>query len=118
MAALASKFAPKDDGELENAIKVRDGDGQRGADGRFQRKTVEVYVDVNMPTADGRTVGDYAYEMHEHLTPFGPLQLGPESVSKQASQSEMVGGKFLERAVEERADKIMENLTTAAKKAL
>lgn len=45
---------------------------------------------------------DYALRMHELLTPFGPLQLGPGSRREGASANAPeggVGGKFLERVV-------------------
>lgn len=49
------------------------------------------------------TVGvDYALRMHEFLTPFGPLQLGPGSRREGAANNAPeggVGGKFLERVV-------------------
>jgi hypothetical protein len=101
----ARKMAPVDEGNLEEAIKLRgDAIGRtRDEFGRFQRTEVDVYVDMDQPVPDrpGKTVGDYAYEMHEHLTPMGPLQLGPGSQAKQDGQSEQVGGGFLERAADE-----------------
>lgn len=101
----ARKYAPRDvgaaGGDLEKAIKVR-GDGARERDdlGRFTRVEVEVYIDMDqaIPLRPGKVVGDYAYIMHEHLTPYGLLQLGPQSRAKQAGQREQVGGGFLERA--------------------
>lgn len=101
LAALAKKMAPRDEGNLEDAIGVRGDDvGARGDDGRFLRQNVEVFIDfdADVPGRPGKKVGDYAYIMHEHLTPAGPLQLGPDSEAKQAGQTERVGGFFLERA--------------------
>ncbi len=45
---------------------------------------------------------DYALRMHEQLSPFGPLQLGPGSRREGAANNAPeggVGGKFLERVV-------------------
>ena len=67
-----------------------------------QKKQVEVYIDTDREVEDrpGKTIGDYAYTIHEHLTPAGLMQLGPKSALKQAGQREVVGGAFLDRAVE------------------
>ena len=102
---LARKFAPVDLGNLEEAIKVRPERfvAARDAFGRFARQEIEVYVDESMPVPHGKnkTVGDYAYEIHEHLYPYGSWKLGKNSQAKQATQNEVVGGGFLERAAEE-----------------
>lgn len=110
MADLARKMAPVDKGNLEKAIKVRY-EGSRGASGRFEAGggMYTVYVDNNVPIEgrEGKTVGDYAWEMHEYLTPYGNLRLGPLSQEKQDANPEvMVGGKFMERAGEEMRLKI------------
>lgn len=111
---LARKFAPREFGNLEEAIKVRPDElgVARDAMGRFTRQEIEVYVDADMPVPErpGKTVGDYAYEIHEHLYPYGYWNLGEDSVAKQAGQSEMVGGGYLERAAEEIEDHIDEVL--------
>lgn len=111
---LAIKMAPVDHGNLERAVKIR-GD-QEGAVrdelGRFAKVEVEVYVDEKAPIPErpGKTIGDYAYEMHEHLEPAGPLKLGPRSQDKQAGQPEQVGGKFMERAAMVVEEKIVDDL--------
>lgn len=51
---------------------------------------------------------DYAFRMHEELTPFGPLNLGPNS---QLAASEPVaeggpGGKYIARAVDFNIEKV------------
>jgi CO dehydrogenase/acetyl-CoA synthase gamma subunit (corrinoid Fe-S protein) len=108
---LARKMAPRDEGFLEDAIKVR-GDEAMARDelGRFARVEVEVYIDMDMDVErnDGRVVkiGDYAYFIHEHLTPAGSWQLGEESQAKQAGQQEVVGGAFMDRAVDAMDKKI------------
>ncbi|WKZ86342.1 hypothetical protein N5B55_05150 [Ralstonia pickettii] len=112
---LARKFAPVDEGNLEQAIKVQVEGGGRDERGRFARKSVAVYIDMATPAENGRTVGDYAWEMHEHLTPYGPLQLGKRSQAKQDGQSEMVGGKFLERAAVERTKDMVDRLILEAR---
>jgi hypothetical protein len=119
MADLARKMAPVDKGNLEKAIKVRyEG---IGGSGRFQAGggAYTVYVDNNVPLdgRDGKTVGDYAWELHEHLTPAGEMQLGPLSVEKQTSDpSIVVGGKFIERAGEEMREKINLSIATVVSK--
>lgn len=116
----AREYAPIDKGDLEKSIKVRDTGGGRDYFGRFSRKSVEVFVDQEMPSSDGsrHTVADYAYEMHEYLTPYGALQLGPKSRAKQAFTNGVVGGGFLERAVEEMQDGMMERLVRRSRAAL
>jgi len=111
---LARKFAPVDEGNLEEAIKVHPDElgVKRDAFGRFARTEVEVYIDMDMPIdgRDGKTVGDYAYIQHEWLTPYGPWKLGEKSVRKQNGQSEQVGGGFLERAAQAIEDEIEDAL--------
>lgn len=110
---LAIRFAPIDEGNLEKAIKVRPDTPGRVRDeaGRFARQEIEVYIDMNMPIPgrSGKTVGDYAYEMHEHLTPAGPKKLGPLSEEKNQGSGQ-VGGAFLTRAMEEAGEGIIAEL--------
>ena len=102
---LARAMAPVDEGNLEKAIKISPTELGRIRDeyGRFARTEIEVYIDMNMPIPErpGKTVGDYAYEIHEQLTPYGFMQLGPKSQSKQARSGIEVGGGFLDRAAAE-----------------
>lgn len=100
---LARQMAPSDYGNLEAAITVKDEGGGRGTGGRFLRKSIAVMIKMDMPVPErpGKVVGDYAWTMHEHLTPYGPYQLGEKSIDKQAGQQVMVGGKFLERAADQ-----------------
>lgn len=116
IANLARKYAPIDEGNLEKAIKVFPetiGERARNEAGQFVRQEVFVYVDLDMPVPErpGETVGKYAYTMHEHLTPFGPLNLGERSAEKQSGQREMVGGKYLERAMNEIGDSVLGEVT-------
>jgi len=117
---LAIKMAPLDHGNLEEAIKVRDNAGGRTSLGQFARKTVEVYVDTEMeiPERPGKFISDYAWEMHQHLTPYGFLRLGKKSQAKQHGQEEIVGGGFLERAVDKVSDRMMDRLIAVAKSVL
>lgn len=117
IAALARRMAPIDEGNLEKAIKVFPEvvpvTRERNALGQFKRVDIIVYVDMEMPVPErpGKTVGSYAYTMHEHLAPFGPYNLGERSEEKQSGQRELVGGKYLERAMEELAANIMGELS-------
>ena len=109
---LAREMAPIDHGNLEEAIVTKDEGGGRGAGGRFQRKSIAVMInmELSVPERPGKTVGDYAWEMHEHLSPFGPLKLGEYSEAKQQGQQVMVGGKFLERAADQVSKDMMKRL--------
>lgn len=112
---LARKFAPIDHGNLEEAIDMAEVESERGESGRFGRKSYSVFVDMFYPSHDGRSVGDYAYVMHEHLMPYGPYKLGEHSRAKQAGQIEMVGGMYLERAVDEVSRDMMTRLANVAR---
>ena len=115
---LARRFAPIDHGNLEKAIKLATLGGGRDAMGRFARKSFEVYIDMDAVAYDGRTVGRYAYVMHELLLPYGAggYNLGPRSRMKQNSQVEAVGGRFLERAAEEVSKDMMNRLIDVARR--
>ena len=94
-------MAPIDKGNLEDAIMVTDSGGGRNDLGQFVRKSVDVFVDGDHPANGMHTVGEYAMDMHENLTPYGDLKLGPLSQAKQAGSPVIVGGGFIERAVEQ-----------------
>lgn len=112
---LAVKMAPIDDGNLEKVILVHE-IGGRNALGRFAKKTIEIGIDeagmaTPVPGRPGKTIGDYAYEMHEHLTPYGPLNLGPHSQEKQGrNNGVVVGGGYIARAGEELGPGIAERI--------
>ncbi|MDY7537614.1 hypothetical protein QN372_00480 [Undibacterium sp. RTI2.1] len=102
---MAKKMAPRDHANLEDAIKMRPEGAERLRDdlGRFAKVEIEVYIDMDTPVPErpGKTVGDYAYEIHEHQTPMGSIQLGEKSLEKQDSNGGVqVGGGFMYRAVE------------------
>lgn len=117
MRDLARAMAPVDVGSLEEAITVQTEGGGRDSKGRFLSKAISVFIDMNAPVEDrpGHSVGEYAYEMHEHLTPYGPKQLGKKSLAKQGGQSVMVGGGFLERAADKIEDGLMGRLIEVAR---
>jgi hypothetical protein len=84
---LAIAYAPVDEGNLENAIKLSN---------ENRRRTWTVYVDESMPDDTGRyTVGDYAMWLHE-----GVYELGPKSQAKSGGGGK-VGRKYLERAFQD-----------------
>jgi hypothetical protein len=113
---LAQEFAPYDEGKLEAAIKVETTD--RDSRGRFARKEVKVFVDPNMPGSGGaETVGQYAWYIHENLDPAGSLHLGERSAIKDGGRG-VVGGKFLERAYNQRRSLALRRITIAVKSAL
>lgn len=99
---IAKQMAPRDEGNLEDAIKV-DVTNARDDLGRFARREVTVYIDMDQPVPErpGVMVGDYAYEVHEHVTPMGTKNLGEESQRKQGQSQYTVGGGFMTRAAEE-----------------
>ena len=109
IAALARRMAPVDEGDLEKAIEVEEIKGGRNALGQFAKSMVAIWVNPDIMTKGGLT-GDYAYLMHEHLS-YGSLDLGynlgEKSRAKQAADpTVLVGGKYLERAIEDRGSDV------------
>lgn len=111
---LARSYAPLDHGNLEDAIKMEVLGGGRDARGRFVRKALSVFIDMEARGYAGEPMSQYAYLMHEHLTPYGPLKLGEKSAAKDGGRG-IVGGRFLERASEEVSAGIMSRLIDVAK---
>lgn len=109
---LARSYAPVDKGNLEESIQILEDRG--GANGR---KRLFVYVDINRVT-DGKakTIGSYAYAMHESLAPYGSgyYRLGRKSRAKRAKGNK-VGGKFMSRALRDRKGAILEAITLRVK---
>lgn len=120
LQTLARKMAPVDVGNLEDAISISTEGGGRGSDGRFLSKAISVFVDMDAPVEGrpGHIVGQYAYEMHEYLEPYGDYQLGEKSRAKQSGQSEEVGGGFMDRAAEQIEERLMERLIAVARRYL
>lgn len=106
---LAIAFAPVDDGFLRDAIRVEsDRSGKNG------RTVVRVFVDMSAPAANGKTVGDYALLVHEHLTPYGDgaayIQPWGHGGLVPGHARSGGGGKFLERAIDERMGPLMDHV--------
>lgn len=95
IVALAKDYAPKDEGDLERAIERNPAEERDD----LNRKAVEVWVNPDMPGSGGMKVGDYAYLMHEGLTPYGDGTYRPREGT--INKGPQAGGKFLERAVNE-----------------
>lgn len=102
IAELAIKYAPVDEGNLEDAIKV-----EFDRYGINRRIRATVYVDLDVRGADGVPVGRYAMAMHEGLAPYGSgaFNLGAKSRAKDGGTGR-VGGKYLERAINELSPEI------------
>lgn len=102
VARLAKEFSPVDSGALEDSWQVIELGGDRDYRGRFTKKSYVIQVDPSATDPDGRPTSVYGLEMHEHLAPYGSgmYKLGPLSRAKNAG-SGRVGGRFLERAIDE-----------------
>jgi hypothetical protein len=115
IADLARSYAPFDEGMLEDAIKSERVPGGRDEKGRFVRDAIQVYVDADMPGSGGaRTVGEYAYLMHEELGPYGSGRYNPGPGTR--AKGPQAGGKFLDRAVRDRAKAFIQKMKTAISK--
>lgn len=88
------QMAPIDDGELEAAHELQVV--------RLNKDDITIEITVGGVVNDVN-VDNYAWIQHERLEPFGDLRLGPRSRQKDMSNppNRRVGGKFLERAIEE-----------------
>lgn len=84
----ARKRAPIDTGALEASIQLRTAFGFTPGGGSGYSGFVFV--------SSGSKAGEYAEYMHEFF-----YDLGPKSRQKQAGQAEIVGRKYLERALKE-----------------
>lgn len=94
---------PIDDGELEKAHSLDIV--------RLSKDNMEVEITVG-GIVDGVDVDVYAFEMHEFQTPYGPIPLGLRSQIKNDRNhpNRFVGGKFLERAVDEHEEGIVSRI--------
>ena len=128
----ARDMAPIDYGDLKNAIGVKRF-GVQGPGGRFisGQSIYEVMIDMRKPVtasdklAEGiKTVGDYAWEVHEHMGWAGnwrPLMPSAKSVAAGRAAGVNAGGKFLSRAlldVDLKSGGIAERLARRAKRTL
>jgi len=100
ISELAKLQAPVDKFNLEASIKVR-----QTKDSLFRnRAAFEVYIDDNTSAGDGRTVGEYAENVHENYDRMTP---GKGTIDKRVANPGVdIGGKFLERAFETLTDEI------------
>ena len=103
--SLAQDRAPVDKGNLEDSIKV-----DEDSSGLNRRKIMYVGIDEDTPIEGrpGKTVGDYALEMHE-----SDYKLGKGSLDKQNATGERVGPKFLESAAEDLEAEIAKEIDRA-----
>jgi hypothetical protein len=93
--------------ELERSIRAE----------RFYEDNRRLAVLVNVGgVVDGVDVDVYAVQMHEGLAPYGSgaFEKGPASKAKGPD----VGGKFLERAFNERAPHMVADIVSEVRKAL
>ena len=100
----SQKMAPVDDGELEAAHDI--------AIVRLNQDDMMLEITVG-GVVNGVNVDKYAWLQHERLEPYGPWRLGPNSVRKDSVSPYPVGGKFLERAVDEHEEEIIEEMKEA-----
>jgi hypothetical protein len=97
---------------LQEAIEVKN---ENTGGGRALKLTV--WVNGRRTDDQGRPIGRYAWLMHEGLLPHGEwggpgFEASPSTLAKGAQ----AGGKFLERAYREHADKIKRKAEQAARK--
>lgn len=92
---LARDYAPVEEGNLEQAIQTKE--DRQGINTRMR---VLIGIELDYPAQRGKTVDAYAMLMHEGLAPYGSgaYQLGEDSQRKRNMGSD-VGGKYLERAI-------------------
>jgi hypothetical protein len=103
----ARMYAPVDEGNLEESIKIERRQGAKG------RVAIEVGVDESHPVPqrlDGATVGQYAARMHE-----GFYDLGMRSQAKENRLGVIVGRKYLARAMKEEKPQIEAEMRAAVK---
>lgn len=94
---LAKDYAPIDEGNLEDSIKV-----QSKSEGIRRRKVFDVFIDESSEGTRASTVEQYAYVMHE-----GHYELGEKSKLKDVAVGPgKVGPKYLSRAAEDLSDEI------------
>jgi hypothetical protein len=104
IAEISQEQAPVLEGNLEMSHQVIETIG--GA------RRVEIAIEVG-GEVNGVDVNAYIDFIHEAV-----YQLGPKSLEKQGHVTRLVGRKFLERARDERQDKIAGAIETAIQKVL
>jgi hypothetical protein len=99
---LAKRMAPEDDAELMDAIHIEKGYEERG------RLKIDIVVGGMVRGVD---VDRYAALIHENYESMKP---GPVTIIKRQIEVDVyVGGKFLERALNESAPKLQAALVTS-----
>ncbi|MFU9046351.1 HK97 gp10 family phage protein [Acinetobacter tibetensis] len=117
----ARDMAPIQYGGLKRAIQVRrTAAPQKGAKG-FQRgkSSFQIYINPMTPAPGHKegVVGGYAWLVHEHMGWAGvPNVIMPSAISVAAGNGEVVGGKFLDRAMQKHRGKIRGKLTRTTRK--
>lgn len=107
---LAKVYAPRDLKNLESSIK------QGVIKGLFGRNGYTAYVDGTMSAGRKKTVGDYADIIHELYHTFEP---GEETKNKMRDNPGVpIGGKYLERALDDLKPFIEENVKRRVKEGL
>ncbi|MEG0062979.1 MAG: HK97 gp10 family phage protein [Pseudomonas sp.] len=107
VATEARLNAPVDTGELENAISTIE-DRTRNSKGQFGQVTIRVGVDTSKLKLEDHKGYDYSIPMHE-----GTYNLGPKSQAKQDAQGNIVGPKYLERALRDNEKKVKDSVAKA-----
>lgn len=98
IAERAKMYAPVDQHNLEDAIKVH-----KEIDGTTRRAKFYVYVDEShTPATRAPTVGQYAAEMHENRD----YKLGQKSQDKANALGVVVGPGYLTRAMQDMAEEV------------
>lgn len=105
--------APIDTGDLESAIVAIE-ERERTALGRFGQTTIRVGVDVTKLRLELHGGFDYSIPMHEDPD----YNLGPRSQIKQNVQGNIVGYKYLERALKENEAEIRRRVEKAIKEGI
>ena len=107
---LAKKQAPVDEGNLEDALEL-----QEDRFGLNTRTRITIFVNESkaLPHRPDKTVGDYATRMHD-----GQYNLGKDSLAKQRANGQVVGPKYLERAVQKLEKEIIQSVMLAIKGSL
>lgn len=111
--------APHDTGSLEGAIQA-----EYMRNGINRRLIVKIWVDPNTPYIDpnprhkrgNKTVGDYAMLMEQYLTPHGDG--GWHAQEGTTGKGPQAGGKFLERAVDQYRDALLQRAENIVRRAI
>lgn len=108
VVAEARRNAPVDTGDLENAIVAIE-ERERTSLGQFGQISIRVGVDVTKLQLHLHKGFDYSIPMHEDPN----YNLGPRSEAKQNAQGNVVGYKYLERALKDNEAEIRRRVEKA-----